>query len=460
MPAVASAAWAQYVSAPELLVFSLGLLLLGSACLVAGASGVSAMLVPALFILLIVPIPPPLLNEIMYPLQLFTARAAALVLSAVGLPAVSIGDQILGSGRVFQVIEACSGLRSILMLVMAAVLYAELFSRSRTQWILLIGVAPLIGIVVNVARVMSLVVNEHSRFAAVHTAQGMAMLAGGVAALAGVDAVYNRVRRSPPRVPYPPLVDHGANREGWRSVPRSRIAMVAGVPALLCALLLVVPTWQPGPSSDPTIHQLPRRLGAWQAEPLVPDVEFLGSVRFAQQIYRRYAISQSGKVDFADSNVIAESVDVFVGVDDRLRAKSLVSEKTAVLQPGWEIFERGPAEVPPDGRPVELLDLRASNGRRLAYHWYDGTGSLWVETLRSLLVLDRGPMRREGRAMVIALSTPLSGRSDTSVARERLDAFAPVLRTTLANLGEEGYVSPRLRSQRRALAPKPEAPAR
>ena len=53
LPAIASGAWSVYVGAPDLLIVSLMLFLIGSAFLLAGAAGGRSMLLPALLLLLI-----------------------------------------------------------------------------------------------------------------------------------------------------------------------------------------------------------------------------------------------------------------------------------------------------------------------------------------------------------------------------------------------------------------------
>ncbi|MEO1914134.1 MAG: exosortase/archaeosortase family protein, partial [Myxococcales bacterium] len=168
--------WADYVGAPELLVLSLILLLLGSASLVAGRDGLRATWAPALFLIFAFPIPAIVVNSVIWPLQLQTASNASSFLGLIGYSPQKFADVIVLSGHSFQVIETCSGMRMIETLTMAASLYSILFFRRRSQVVVLMLAAPVIGYFVNFVRVISVIFNPYAEWATVHTAQGVIML--------------------------------------------------------------------------------------------------------------------------------------------------------------------------------------------------------------------------------------------------------------------------------------------
>ena len=126
---LALALWAYHVEEPGLLVLSLMVLLPGAGALLGGTPGLRALLLPSAFLVFAVPIPAVLLNQIIFPLQLLTAQLTDWLLTLFGVPALLEGDQIFTGGRVFQVVETCSGLRLIETLTMAAVIYVEAFGR-------------------------------------------------------------------------------------------------------------------------------------------------------------------------------------------------------------------------------------------------------------------------------------------------------------------------------------------
>jgi exosortase len=411
--AAALALWAHYVQTPGLLVLSLVLLLPGAGALLGGREGLRACLLPALFLLFAVEIPPAALHEIMFPLQLATASLTHTLLGLLGIASRLEADQIHSGQQIFQVIESCSGLRLMQTLVMAAVVYAELLSRSRRHTWLLVLVAPVIGVAINALRVLTIVLNPYSDFAAVHVTQGLVMLVVGVFVLAGADRLLDGLLRPPPPGPEGPDPFPGATLAPRRLAALS--ALLAGL-----ALATLAPTWTAPPPTHRTLSDIPLRLGAWRSESLEVDRSFLGSVRFSERAWRRY------RSDGGD-------LSAFVGIDSRLDpAVSFLSAKTELPGSGWRVVERGPADLP--GVDAELLLVRSRLGEQLQLHWYEGVERPATEALRSLLALDRGPWRRQGVARVVRLATPIGRQSSRAEAEARLRAFAPLLRDTLAAL--------------------------
>src|SRR5438270_6517156 len=86
--------------------------------------------VPLSLLLLAIPIPSIVFNKIAFPLQLFASRCAVAAMSAFDIPVLRQGNVIelmpLGSSvpRKLAVVEACSGIRSLMTLITLAVVYA------------------------------------------------------------------------------------------------------------------------------------------------------------------------------------------------------------------------------------------------------------------------------------------------------------------------------------------------
>lgn len=411
--------WAVYTSAPDLLIPSLGLVALGVAAMVSGGEGARALALPVAFMVaLATPNPPALVNAVVYPLQLFTAEVSVLLLSAMGFSASRSGELIFVGDRVFQVIETCSGLRIIETLIMSAVVYTEMFSRSRKRLFVLLGIAPGLGLFVNQVRVLTIIFNPASQIAAVHAAQGIFMLVVGVLLLAGADSFLDRyVARDPgPRGRSTAFPRRRPERLG-----RLALVCVTGAAVALVGLGFAVhelERWKPGWSGASRAHRvtnLPATLGSWEMEPgllAVPE-RFLGSVRVPQRIHRRYHQGD-------------REVTLFVAVDDRLqRSVSMRSLKTALPGGGWAVAERSRVRLEAAPFEVDALLLQGWDGRRaLVYHRYDRVGGLAEETLRALLALERSPLRRPDRGRVIRVSTPVgSGPDATREAHDLLRDF-------------------------------------
>ena len=85
-----------------------------------------AVLFPWAFLILMVPIPVILFNQVTFPLQLFASKVAANVLPLAGVPVLREGNVIVLPAMPLEVAEACSGIRSLLSLTTLAIIYGAL----------------------------------------------------------------------------------------------------------------------------------------------------------------------------------------------------------------------------------------------------------------------------------------------------------------------------------------------
>lgn len=99
-------------------------------------------------LLLAIPIPAIVFNKIAFPLQLFASRCAVWSMSFLNIPVLRQGNVIelipLGGREIkkLEVVEACSGIRSLMTLVTLAVVFAyfthprsERMNKGRFQWL-------------------------------------------------------------------------------------------------------------------------------------------------------------------------------------------------------------------------------------------------------------------------------------------------------------------------------------
>jgi exosortase len=108
---------------------------------------------PIGLLLLAIPIPNIIFNQIAFPLQLIASDYAARIIKLFGVPALREGNVIELAQMKLQVVEACSGIRSLVSLSALAVVYSRFFER---RWwkraALVVAVIP-IAITANAARV-------------------------------------------------------------------------------------------------------------------------------------------------------------------------------------------------------------------------------------------------------------------------------------------------------------------
>jgi len=414
--------WAYYVGVPTFLIPSLSLAILGGGAWAGGKAGFWVLLLPAAFLLLAAPIPVAIVNRIIYGLQLGIAEITGGVLTAAGMEVLVVGDRVYTEGAVFQVIESCSGLRTMITLLMAAIVYQELFFRSRLHSALLVGAAPLLGMLTNQVRVIGIVLNPYSEFAAVHTAQGLVMIVLGIFLLAGLDVALARILpdRRPEAEPHPSSAESDSPRSRMPST--SRLVALAATLSLLAAATLLLEPWQPPDAPGRPLSAIPARIDDWSVARGLPlDRQLLGSVHPSEWIHRRYERRD-------------EYVDLLVASDRRYEPHvDLFSPKTAIPASGWEIVERQPVEIPGTGGG-ELLHARSMNESALVYHRRIGAEPASEELLRAVLSLDRSLWRRPGRIFVVRIATPASLPGGRPAAERRLRDVAALVEAELAKI--------------------------
>jgi len=429
-------AWAYYASAPDLLAISLCAHVLAMACLCAGTPAMRVVALPAAFLLFAVPLPAPALTELIYSMQLATADYAGLLLFAIGSPAHVSGDVIYRPAGTFQVIESCSGLRSVEILTMLSILMVDLFDRRPLHCWIIVLLAPFVAFGLNGFRALTLILNPHSDVVAIHVLQGIVVLLGGMTFLYLVDGWLERRLGAAPASPPPGQ----GGPEGAAAMEGSFGSPWVGVAALAaCAgLSLWMPHFVVAPPPVPNLlTHIPEQLGSWtKLRDLPNDRLFLERVGLRQTLHRRYARPRGSEVDLF----------IAAGNHDS-RFRSPFSPKTAYPGSGWWVEAESEERLGEDGPEVVERILRKGAKRLLVYHWYEGTRGRVDEVVRAMLALDSSPFRRDEEGVVVRMSTPIAGGTEASVedAAARLEDLYARLRTRLRVLSQPDLASTEVR---------------
>jgi exosortase len=107
-----------------------------------------------LFVLLLaIPLPAIIYNQITFPLQILASTCASALLQLVGVPVLRDGNIIQLPAMPLEVAEACSGIRSLMSLFAVAVIYGYFLERTTwRRWVLALSALP-IAVAANVARI-------------------------------------------------------------------------------------------------------------------------------------------------------------------------------------------------------------------------------------------------------------------------------------------------------------------
>lgn len=112
-------------------------LLAGAVWTVAGLRVLRVLLFPIGVLLLAIPLPAVVFNQLTFPLQMLASRVAADMLPLAGVPVLREGNVINLPAMQLEVAEACSGIRSMMSLFTVAVFFGYLFERSNVRRVLL-----------------------------------------------------------------------------------------------------------------------------------------------------------------------------------------------------------------------------------------------------------------------------------------------------------------------------------
>lgn len=406
--------WAHLTREAPLALVSLALAVWGMAGVLGGAAAMRVVRLPTLFLLLAVPIPAVALNHLVDPLQQWTAESSGQLLSLLGVENVVSGETLYTDQAAFQVIEGCSGLRTIETLIMTAIVYQALVPHSRTYSWLLVFAAPPIGLFVNHLRVLLIVLNPRAGISEDHATQGIIMIVLATFMLIGVALALARLL---PRSSATHRADRSIHATTW---PWRRLAAVTT--ALLASLLATL--GEPFEIERPEHRNpsaLPGRFDGWRAKAESLDVEYFGSTRYDQTILRTYR--RPGH----------EEVVVFLGVDTRREPLlSGVSPKHEVLGQSWEIVSERELVLDrsPDVRATASVQ-RDRDEHAYVVFWQQGIDSLPMEILRDVLALDRSPWQRPYDATAVRISTRFEWLTPDHEERalERLLPFVRLVET-------------------------------
>jgi exosortase len=127
--------------------------LIGAVWMLGGTLVLRKVAFPLFLLFFMVPIPAVIYNRITFPLQILASQLADGALSIMGIPVLREGNILELPNQRLSVVEACSGIRSLLSLTFLSLVYGYFFERRR--WIrvaLFVATIP-IAIVANGSRV-------------------------------------------------------------------------------------------------------------------------------------------------------------------------------------------------------------------------------------------------------------------------------------------------------------------
>jgi exosortase len=152
--------------------------LVGAVLYLFGVTVFRMSLFPLALLVFMIPIPAQILAALTVPLQLIVTKISGILARGIGIPLLLQGNLIHIPAQTFEVVQACSGLRSIMTLAtLGAFMGYFTLQRNWQRAVLLLSALP-IAIAVNIVRVFAMV--AFSFFTEIDLTQGAAHTAVGL----------------------------------------------------------------------------------------------------------------------------------------------------------------------------------------------------------------------------------------------------------------------------------------
>jgi exosortase len=171
--------------------------LIGAVLFLGGTRTLKILAFPLFLLCFMFPIPAIIYARITLPLQLFASRVAETVLNMFNIPVLRDGNVLELASQKLSVVEACSGIRSLISLSFLALVYGYFFDRKVwMRWVLLAATIP-IAIAANATRVsLTGIISEYRADLAhglFHTMEGWVLFLVALVLLMAFHQLVNRI---------------------------------------------------------------------------------------------------------------------------------------------------------------------------------------------------------------------------------------------------------------------------
>lgn len=127
--------------------------IIGAVLLLGGTQYLRIFSFPLFLLFFMVPIPAIIYNQLTFPLQIFASRVAETTIDLLQIPVIREGNVLILPQQTLDVVEACSGIRSLLTLTFLSLVYGYFFEkRGWVRMVLFLSTIP-IAIAANAGRV-------------------------------------------------------------------------------------------------------------------------------------------------------------------------------------------------------------------------------------------------------------------------------------------------------------------
>jgi exosortase D (VPLPA-CTERM-specific) len=400
---------------------SLLVLLAGLIVLFSGWPLFRAVLFPWAFLILMIPIPKIVFQQVTFPLQLLASKLSAGLLPIAGVPVLREGNVIVLPSMPLEVAEACSGIRSLLSLVTLAIIYGYLMENRKWVRIVLACSAVPIAVAANSFRIFGtgLLVQYWDPDKAkgfFHVFSGWLIFVVSLLMLFTLHRVIARIWKDRPGAK--PTSSGIAGKAGTGTAPAEswplRFCIAAG---LMLAAGIALQAHSQGeffPRRE-SLNSLPSQFGPWAGRDVSIDQQTLETLGAGEFLLR----------DYENTSEARPPIDLYIAYFPTQKAGDTIHSPSNCLPgAGWVPMQRRVVQLPRgDGIsfPANQYVVAKSGERQLVLYWYLAhdravASEFWA---KYYLVTDSIRMNRSDGAL-IRLSTPMFRGESPDAAQARL----------------------------------------
>jgi exosortase D (VPLPA-CTERM-specific) len=398
---------------------SLLILLAGLIILFQGWTFFRAVLFPWAFLILMIPIPNLIIQQVNFPLQLVASRLATNLLQLVGVPVFREGNLIQLAAMPLDVAEACSGIRSLLSLVTLSIIYGYLLESRMWVRVVLTVLAVPIAVVANSFRIFGtglLVQAGHPDAAEgfYHALSGVLIFAVALTLLFAVHWLITLIWKSKPlpAKPIAKVVKFASNETPIRA-GGSRFAAVALLLFASAVGLQAHSHNEVFPPREP-LSSLPKQMDTWTGTDEALDQQTLEILGPGEYLLR----------DYENAKDLQPAINLYIAYFPTQKTGDTIHSPNHCLPgAGWIPVRNEVVHITrPDGSSFPANRYVGSKGgeRQLALYWFQAHGRVVASDWKAkfYLVEDSIRMDRSDGSLVRLMTPMLEGESaDAAQAR-------------------------------------------